>query len=250
MRGTPPGVPLFAAETGVQNGENDRDEIEMKRNTWLLTLALAATLAFTGCGGGSPDGGDGSSSSSSSSSSGSSGGSSNASSAMPADLKKALESQEKRSFTAMYSFAMVGSAKTDLKWAQKGENSVFVSMGTAEEIQLISIRQGESSYSCTRLVSGNGTCEKVKSTAGSTLSFDDVAEDLRGVSAYKKAADKNVNGRDSQCWELFGTDKWNVCVAKKDGEITLLEFREYTIELKEFSGSADDKLFTPPYPVE
>ncbi len=112
------------------------------------------------------------------------------------------------------------------------------------------IENEDGSFSC--FGSANfGTCTRSGGDQGSIFDLREITEDAGDLGSYNKIDDRDVNGRDSECWQ--GTEagvESTFCIGKEDGFLTYTESSGFTMSLTDYSDDVDDEIFELPYPVQ
>lgn len=128
----------------------------------------------------------------------------------------------------------------------------FATIMELEDGTIAIIEDETGSYSC--FGAGTfGTCTRGSDPQGSIFDLREVSEDAGDLGAYDKIDDRDVNGRDSACWQ--GTDPDSgvesvFCVSKDDGVITYTSSSGFEMSLTDYSDNVDDEIFELPYAVQ
>ncbi|WP_322796375.1 hypothetical protein [Tepidiforma sp.] len=151
-------------------------------------------------------------------------------------------------FTATYTIAS-SEMKGTMTFAQDGEKFAFKMDASGAVIAVINAEGA--TYTCFG-AGTTGTCTRGEPDPSLT-SFDPAAA-LEGVDqagTVERAGDRTVGGYASACWKSAGTSgELTICIARKEKVLTLVEGAGAKMELQDYSGSVDSKLFEPPYPVQ
>lgn len=162
-------------------------------------------------------------------------------------IKAASEARSAR-YTATYSIES-SEMKGTMTFAQDGKKFAFKMDASGAVIAVINAE--DATYTCFG-AGGSGTC--TKGEPDPSLTTFDPAAALEGVDqagTVERVGERTVGGYASACWKSAGTSgEMTICIAKKEKVLTLVEGAGAKMELQNYSGSVDSKLFEPPYPVQ
>ena len=244
---------------------------DVKRFQLLLSLGLASSLLLAACGGddddsGDDDTGDTPSATQTTASGETPSGGDATNTAEPDDdddngngngggseLEERIRDLAGRSFQATYEVTTTveGSEQTGTIVMAQDEPR-FATVMELSDGTIAIIENDEGSFSCF----GAGTvgiCSRAADGQGSIFDLREVTDDAGDLASYNKIEDRNINGRDSDCWQ--GTEpesgvESTFCLSKDDGVLTLTSTGEFEMVLTDYSDDIDDELFELPYPVQ
>lgn len=246
---------------------------DVKRIQLLLSLGLASSLLLAACGGDDDDSGDddtGDTPSATQSASGETPSGGDATNTPETDdddddddngngngggseLEERIRDLAGKRFQATYEVTTTvdGSEQTGTITMAQDEPR-FATVMELTDGTIAIIENDEGSFSCFG-ADTVGICNRAAGGQGSIFDLREVADDAGDLSSYSKIDDRNINGRDSDCWE--GTEpesgvESTFCISKDDGVLTLTSTGEFEMALTDYSEDIDDELFELPYPVQ